>query len=202
MINNYISLDSIIEKINRFKIPGGYWNIDELKEWTYDALSAINTIEDKVELGAEIDIIDNKGLLPSNMTIIKGIYESESMYPMTEIHIGEDFYQPLQYKIFNGYIYTYTDFVTGFVTINYLGHPEKDNAPLIPDNRYYIKAIESFIKYKIGERSFWQSKIVTGQLHMLEQEWLFYLPAARNINKMDILNNSKKFRKISNRHFM
>lgn len=199
MITNYVTIKTIIEKLNRFNIPGGYWNVEEIKEWTYDALSAINTLEDKVELGCNVEIKDGKGILPNNLTNIKEVLEGESNYPMESTDIGRQFDRDLQYKLYNGHIYT--DFNEGFVIINYLGFPEKDNSPLIPDNRYYITAIESFIKYKIGERAYWENRILERQLQMLEQEWLFYLPAAQNSNKLNILKDSNKFRRISNRHY-
>jgi hypothetical protein len=199
MITNYITINTIIEKLNRFNIPGGYWNIEEIKEWTFDTLNSINTIEDKVEMSCNITITNGKGILPSNVSNIKYILEGETAYPMEETDIGREFNKELQYKIYNGYVYT--DFDEGYVIINYLGYPEKDNSPLIPDNNYYIKAVESFIKYKIGERAYWQGKILERQFQMLEQEWLFYLPAAQNSNKLNILKDSNKFRRISNRYY-
>jgi hypothetical protein len=200
LITNYTTIQAIIERLNRFTIPGGYWNIEEIKEWTYDALSAIGTIEDKVEISATVEIIDNKGVLPDNLMNVRTVLDGDSGFDMEYLNIGATFTNELQYKIYNSHIYV--NFAEGFVTINYLGSPEKDGLPIIPDNRYFVSAVESYIKYKIGERSFWQNKILFNQLQLLEQEWLFYLPAAKNSVKMNILQHPDAFRKIRNRHFM
>jgi len=210
MIGEYISINRIIEKINRFKIPGGYWNIEELKEWTYDALSAIN--DKTVRIGATkiIEIIDNKGKIPADVEAIQSIVnnalkESSSDYDKSRATMHEVLsHIPLEettYIIVNGFIYTQLKEPKGSLTIYYYTVPlDEEGNPLIPDNRLYISAIEAYLQYMIAKRAFMQGKILHQQLQMLEQEWAFYLPAAINSQKMDIMKDAKRFGRLHNKY--
>ena len=201
MTTNYVGIERIIEEVNRVKIPNTYWNIDEIKEWTYRALSFIDTKLANIKASTIIEIIDNKGLIPPNLEIVdkvileeaSGDKELHKILPTEELNNNN-------YDVNTGYIYV--NFAEGKVTLNYFTTPVDDQGrPLIPDDVYYIKAVVSFIRYRLGERAYWQNKILERQLNMLETDWYFYLPAARANNKMNILRDSKRFRKISNRHF-
>ena len=201
MTTNYVGIERIIEEVNRVKIPNTYWNIDEIKEWTYRALSFIDTKLANIKASTIIEIIDNKGLIPPNVEIVdkvileeaSGDKELHKILPTEELNNNN-------YDVNTGYIYV--NFAEGKVTLNYFTTPVDDQGrPLIPDDVYYIKAVVSFIRYRLGERAYWQNKILERQLNMLETDWYFYLPAARANNKMNILRDSKRFRKISNRHF-
>jgi len=199
MINNYITIDRVVEKINRFKIPGGYWNIEELKEWTYDALGAINDKTVRVKATKIIEIISDKGKIPADVEAIDSILNPDGEL-IQEILPNRDLDEKT-YMISNGYIYT--DFGTDkdYVTINYYTVPlDEDGNPLIPDNRLYISAIEAYLQYMIGKRAFLQGKILQQQMQMLEQEWMFYLPAAINSQKLDIMKDSSRFSRIHNKY--
>jgi hypothetical protein len=194
----YTTIHYIVEKLNSFNIPGGYWNLAEIKEWTYDALSIIGTIENKIEAIKKIEIIDGKGQLPSNLIDVVRVLEGDSDYPMEFVNTGQTFTTDLQYKIFNSHIYP--NFDNGFVNLYYLALPEEDGLPLIPDNSYFISAVLSYYRFKIGERAYWQNRILENQLNRLEQEWLFYIPAAKGSMKMNILKQETTFKKINMRH--
>lgn len=210
MISNYISIDRIIEKINRFKIPGGYWNIEELKEWTYDALGAINDKTVRVAASKIIEIVDNKGKIPADVEAIHSIINNElkdssSKYDQSRATMHEVLsHMPLEestYIIVNGYIYTSIKNGKGNLTINYFTVPlDEEGNPLIPDNKLYISAIEAYLQYMIAKRAFMQGKILGHQLQMLEQEWLFYLPAAINSQKMSIMQDAKRFGRLHNKY--
>lgn len=198
MLSDYIPIDTVIEKINRRNIPWATFNIEEIKEWVFECLSKINTIIDKVEIIDTIEIINNKGKLSTNMHSILEVSEGISSYPMRELNIGKEF-TDLTYQIFNGMIFT--DFATGYIEIKYLAFPELNNSPLIPNNNYYISAVEAYLLYKLGERAYWNNFILLNQFQLVEQDWLFYLPAAQCSTKMNLFKNSKEFRKIAHRHY-
>lgn len=200
MITNYISIDSIIEKINRNHIPGGEWNLDEIKEWTYDALSKINTPQARIKSIVTLEVADCKTRVPADVEVIEKVINTEDE-TVIEKSIYNRELKDNTYISNGGYLYF--NFDAGEVTLNYYTAPIDDEGfPLIPDDNYYISAIESFILYMIGKRSFWKGKILQNQLAMLEQEWLFYLPAAITSQKMDIMKDSRRFRRISNRHLL
>ena len=179
---NYISLDLILEKLNSIKIPGTTWNISEVKEWAWEALSLIGATKEFIETSIEVEIIDGKGEIPNNIHSIDTVLEGVSGYNMDKIPGNENF-RELTYKLNNGYIFT--DFDKGSVIFRcYIFPFDEDGKPLIPDNEYFISAVYAFIRYRIGERAFWQNKIVGQQFQWLEREWLFYCPAAKNASKM------------------
>ena len=203
MITKYVNINSIIEEINRESIPNTYWNIEEIKEWIYKALSFIDTKVANIQASTIIEIIDNKGIIPAEVEKIDRVIlvndddtEKELYYILANEEINSN-----NYDINAGFIYV--DFEEGKVTLNYYTIPiDEEGRPLIPDNIYYIQAVISYIKFKLGKRAYWQGKILERQADDLEREWLFYLPAAQNSKKMSILQDSKRFRKISNRHFL
>lgn len=201
MITNYVGIERIIEEVNRVQIPNTYWNIDEIKEWTYRALSFIDTKLANIKATTIIEIIDGKGLIPPNVEIVDRVI-LENPSGNKELHkiLPTENLNDDNYEVNVGYIYV--NFTEGKLTLNYFTTPVDDQGrPLIPNDVYYIKAVVAFIRYRLGERAYWQNKILERQFNMLETEWYFYLPAARANNKMNILRDSKRFRKISNRHF-
>lgn len=199
MVNNYIGIERIIEKINRFKIPGGYWNLEELKEWTYDALDAINDKNSKIKSIKDIEIINNKGKIPVEVETIESVFNSNTGQRLQEV-LPDRNLDETTYLINGGYIYTELSGNKNKLTIHYYSVPLDENgSPLIPDNRYYISAIEAYIQFMIGKRSFWSGKILQGQFVMLEQEWLFYLPAAQASQKMGIMSDPDRFARIHNK---
>lgn len=200
MISNYISIDRIIEKINRFKLPGGYWNLEEIKEWTYDALEAMGDKTAKVKATKQIEVVDNKAKIPADVQTIYSINDDtekklQEVLPNRELDSDT-------YLLNGGFIYTNLSDPSGNgrLTINYYTVPLDDNGnPLIPDNRYYISAIEAYLQYMIGKRAFYQGKILQQQFLMLEQEWNYCLPAAIASQKMDLLQDPKRFARIHNK---
>jgi hypothetical protein len=197
MVSNYISIDHVIEKINRFKLPGGYWNVEEIKEWAYEALEAIGDRDSKIKATKIIEITDNKGKIPADVQSIHEIkYDDKSLQLLLPNRDMEED----NYVIVNGFIYTNLKENKVKITINYYTVPLDENGNiLIPDNRLYISAIEAYLQYMIGKRAFFQGKILGQQYQMLEQEWLFYLPAAINSQKLDIMKDPDRFSRIHNK---
>jgi hypothetical protein len=207
MIFNYVSLDSIIERITKRPLPGQSFNIEEVKEWAYEALLKIGVNENLAALTKNIEIKSGRGELPSNIEELQNVLEGESKFPMENIPLNMNFYT-LTYKLNAGWIFT--SFDEGYITINYYGLVVDDNnKPLIPDNIYFISAIEAFLRYRLGEKLYWKRAIVKGELDMLEREWLYYCPAAKSAAKIpreDDLHSFKRthlqfFTKINRRNF-
>jgi hypothetical protein len=203
MITSYVGIEYIIEEINRQPIPNTYWNIEEIKEWTYQALSFIDTKMANIKAKTSIEILNGKGIIPSEIERIDKVFIEFDKNTIKELHeiLPYEELNSNNYTINAGYIYV--NFEKGNLSVEYYTVPtDITGKPLIPNNIYYIKAVISYIRYKLGDRAFWQNKILQNQLQMLEQEWLFYLPSAQTSQKINIIKDSKRFRKISNRHFL
>lgn len=199
MVSSYTSIDTVIERINRFKIPGGDWNIEEIKEWTYEALSFMDKDYAKTPDSISLEIKNNMARIPAEIYSIRSVYNNADNKELKEV-LPHRVMDESTYLIDAGYIYTSFSSGKGNLLINYYTIPlDEDDKPLIPDNPYYLKAIESYLQYMIGKRSYFQGKILERQFFMLEQEWGFYLPAAIASQKMDIMKDPKRFSRIHNK---
>lgn len=193
MISNYVSLDMVIERLNTSKIPGQDWNISELKEWTWQALSKIGEVTRFIEKSVEVEISDNKGYLPQTLHELRNVLDATSGFNLDKIGGGEPF-RDLTYKINAGVIFT--DFPEGSIIINGYYFPvDDDGKPLIPDTESFITAVYSYIRMKLGERLMWQNKISQGQYQMLEREWWYNCPNAKNESKMPTEDSLHTFKK-------
>lgn len=182
MTFNYVSLDLVIDQLNSIKLPGQEWNISELKDWTWEALSLIGAVQEFVDTSIEVEILDGKGEIPTNIHSLHSVLEGDSAYNMVELPAFAEF-TTLSYKTNAGYIFT--DFDKGTVIFNCSVFPvDEEGKPMIPDNVMYIKAVYSFIRMKLGERLMWQKKILLNEFKYLQSEWLFYCPGASNSTKM------------------
>jgi len=194
--NNYLHINHIIERIQRDGIAQYGFNEEEIKEWTYDALRKIKTKHTTKYSVTPLEVKDYAAKIPNNIYEIEGVYNSKDEELMTPIYSGQ--LKENNYIIENNYIYV--AFETGVV---YIAHTDiitdENGDPMIPDDIYYISAIEAYIKYKIGERAVLNNKLPAAFFQRLEQEWLFALPAVKGNNNMSIMKDQKKFRSISNR---
>lgn len=192
MIYNYTSLDTVIEKINRIQLFRDNYNPEELEEWAIEALLKIGVKDTKKYTSKQLEVYSGKTKLPTGMESLEGLLEGESGYPMEELGPSDDF-RALTYKIHTGYIFT--SFDEGSVIINYYELLLNNNKVYIPEQQYFLSAVESYLKFKIGEKLFWMQKIVAGQFQMLERDWLFYCNSAKNKSKEltnDGLHNFKR----------
>jgi len=202
MITNYVSIDSVIERLNRDYIPGTYWNIEELKEWTYEALSKIDKNISNVAVTSIIEILDGKAKIPAEVELIDRItiYENTGETEILELRPGQDL-DNYTYVINQGFIHV--KFGSGRLKLYYFTTPiDLEGRPMIPDTEYYKSAIVAYLQYMIGKRAYWAGKILERQLTMLEQEWSFYNNAAKNEQRMKSFMNSKRFRKINNKYLL
>ena len=181
MIYNYTSLNAVIERVNRLPLFKDNYNPEELKEWAVEALLKIGVNAHRDHLSKQLEVKSGRAELPMNLERLDSILEGETGYPMEEIPSNENYIE-LSYKINNGYIFT--SFDSGSIIINYYGLlVDEENKPLIPDEQYFLSAIEAYLKFKIGEKLYWLRKIVMGEYQMLEHNWLFYCNSAKNTTR-------------------
>ena len=198
MTNNYVNMDFIIERFNKVKIQGGSFNEEELLEWTYEALQEINNRENLINIKEILHLRENKVKLPFEIQNILKVEDANNTQ-LHESYNGFELKQPDDYIINNGYLYTNA---ISPITIYYSTIPlDENDRPLIPDENYLIKAIISYLRFKVGERAFWAGKILNVQYNLLKQDWLWNLPSAQHTPKMRILEDPTKFARVYSRHF-
>lgn len=199
MITNYVPIDSIIEQLDRDYIPGTHWNIEELKEWSYEALSKIDKKLSNIGVSDVIEVKDGKSKIPADVELLTKVFrDAESgKVEIFELLPGHEL-DDTTYIVNQGFIHVY--FSNGKLYLNYFTTPvDTEGRPMIPDTVYYKAAVTAYLQYKIGRRAFFAGKILQNQLTMLEQEWYFYNNSAKNEQRMDILQNSKRFRRLANK---
>lgn len=188
----FVTIDYIIEELNRKPLPGMSYNPEELNEWAWQALTFIGTKIQNIEASKILEVKNGRALLPNNIQEFGNIIEYTSGYSMDELPLEADF-TDMSYKLNNGYVYT--SFSEGVIQVNYFAFPTDEGKVLIPDNLYFIKAVESYIRMQLGERLFWMNKILGNQLQMLKNEWSYYAMGSRNDTKMMRTDRLYNFRK-------
>ena len=197
-MENYVNMDFIIEKYSKTKLPGTNTNEEELIEWTYEAIQLIDNYKSVIHKEEVLYLKEGKVKLPFEIQTIKKIYDANGLELKMSFN-GFELIDNNDYIINVGYLYTkaQSPLKIHYSTILL----DENDRPLIPDKSYYINAILSYLKYKTGERSYWNNKITDGQFRLLQQDWLFNLPVAIHSPKMEIMNDSNKFAKTFLRHY-
>ena len=195
---NYVHIDSILEKLRQAHIPGVYWNLGEIKEWVYEALSMISSRDGKIYNKISLDIVDNKVKIPVDVEYLDKVVHDGIVL----MEIGtDDYLTKTRYFINFGYIYLHKDLENNLDLYYNTAPLAEDGSPLIPDNDYYKNGILAYLRFKIGDRAYYQKKILERQRDKLEQEWNFYIKATQAHNKSRFLNDSKRFRRIAKRFY-
>lgn len=200
MITNYVNIDGVIEQLSREYISGTHWNLDELKEWTYEALNKIDRKLSNVLVTTNVEIKDGKAKIPAEVELLHLIKRVDDPhdYEVLALRPNQDL-DNYTYVLDQGFIHV--KFEKGLLQIAYYTTPIDVNGnPMIPDTVYYKAAVLAYLQYKIGRRAYFAGKILQNQLTMLEQEWYFYNNSAKNEQRMDNIRNSRRFRKIHNKY--
>ena len=211
MLNGrYVSIDTVIESINRdnpFPDPIDRYDIIE---WIGEAMELISVpiqFVNRVTDGNDADLLTlNNGRVevPCDLAEIVQIKDCKSGRPLrysTDAFIirkrdCEDLscVQDPQYKINNNHIVTNLD--TGDLVVSYLAYPtDPEGLPLVPDSQRYIQAMKAYVIERMGFKMFIQGKIDTNRYQLLQQERGFYMSSARNKaltpsrDKMESLKN-------------
>lgn len=201
---NYISSKIILEKISKFHIPGTDWNDEEIYEWIYEALEMIDNNHNVIIDEAILYLEDGKVKMPVQVQNIKQIItytrpdSADIETRLEESHDGYTLKYDYNYLLNNGYLYSN---IQEPIKVMYSTIPlDKDDYPMIPDNSYFLKALEAYCRFKIGERAYFAGKLMNPQYQTLQQDWLWRLPGATTAGKMDIMDDKYKFAKMHKIH--
>jgi hypothetical protein len=197
MTTDYLSINTFIERYNSTAFPGVNYTKSEMIEWAFELLRKIGTTQPLQLLDEKIDVINHRAKLPLKISRIVEVKEESTKYPMSELMDGRQF-RDLTYVINSGYLVA--DFENGAIILTYYGWPVDDSGyPKIPNEQYYISAVESYLLYKMAIKAWTQRKISLNEVQELERNSSFYIMGARNNDKMPSFNQFKSFRSKHNR---
>jgi len=182
MNSNYVSIEHIIEKVNRELPPGGEFNLESVKEWIWEAMEEIGCITQYAASTFELDIVDSKAETPSAIQSIQEVLEGESSYTMKQINQYDNF-GILTYKLNAGYIYT--SFEEGTVLIHCYTMPVDANTnPIVPDDSSIVKGVVSHIIYKISKQLWFKDLLTSDKYQYIVTQWTHDIMEARGASKM------------------
>jgi len=203
----YTTINRVVEQVIRNS--GFDTEVDrvEVIEWIGEAIDLIGAIDVYEEKCAKITIEDYRGEMPCDwLSIIqtrdfdsKQAYRYETgNYFSNSCHLegSPDLVcqSGLTYKIQGNYIFSNRK--TGCIELAYMSYPTDDQGlPKVPDDTRVIKALESYIRYKVDYRLWRQGKVNRDVFEYSNQEWLFYVNSAKtsilmpSIDQMESLKN-------------
>lgn len=196
-IENYITIEQIKENISSIPVFNVEWNPSEISEWAFRALRKLSIPEDNILTSATFEVVDNKVYLPKHLQSIDLVKDPDTGLEFEELYSNEEIGN-LQYKHINNYL-VFDDNTKKVLVIFRTLPLDDEDQPLIPDNEYYISAIEAYIRYMLGVKGYNQRKIIINELQRLEQEWNYYLLATKAESKLQGGYN-QRIHKIVKRH--
>ena len=145
---------------------------ETIVEYTLDFLNLLGFNELLIEDEIEIDIKDHRGLLPSTLVRINQVRIKNGIYLKAMSSTFSGTLENPAFKTQGDVIYTNLKNCT--LQINYMGMPiDEEGYPLIPDNVYFLMALEAFIKVQIFTMYFDQGKIQGQILQQAQQDYGF-----------------------------
>lgn len=211
LTSKYVSLDSIIESVNRdvaFSIPVDHY---DAAEWAGDALDLIKAPMQYIRRITDgndapiIEIVDGRGELPCDLVSIiqtmtcegKALRYSTDSFHTTMVSEGcQDLYcsSEATYILNNNYIFP--SFSTGGLIMSYLAFPTDDKGmPMIPDNGAFKQSVKAFIAERQAFKMLTMDKFNPQVYQMLKSERDWYIGKAQNAH---LIPNRDKTESIRN----
>jgi hypothetical protein len=193
MVNGkYISLYSIIDGVFRDNGYDTEVDLENMLEWTWEAIALIGAAPQYVEETVCLAVNDYKAKLPCNLHKIKTVLYKGESYPLPMKYDSSSLHHTHctsckdhkcnsihTYKLNDNYILT--SFEEGDILMTMLTFPVDDKEfPMIPDNVSHIKAVKAYLTYMIDYRLWRQNRIADPVFKRSESEWLWYVGKAKN----------------------
>lgn len=203
MLNpGYTTIERVVENVIRD--TGFTESIDfaDIVEWVFIAQELINVptayikkiTDGNTDWGhyPPVQVVAHRAELPCDFHKLISVREYCLQIPMVgdsgtflqsirDVDSGK--YSNITYTINNNYIFTNME--EGYLEIAYWAFPtNEEGMPMIPDDVKYLRAVESFIAFKIATRLWLQDKLSTDKKNYFEQNWYWDAKAAKG--KADI----------------
>ena len=203
MLNpGYTSIERVIENVIRDTGFTDEINFPDMVEWAFIAMELINVpscyIQSVTDGNTErghyppLEVINYRAELPCDFHKLINVREYCNQIPMvtdsgtflqSTNNPSITMYNNITYTINNDYIFTNIE--EGFLEMSYWAFPtDEKGLPMIPDDVKYLRAIESFLSFKIAIKLWLQDKLSTDKKTYFEQNWYWDAKAAKG--KADI----------------
>lgn len=178
VIKDYVPVEFIIERVNRFPITGQTeLNEESIKEWIAESIYEIGAHNSFVEATVTLQIEDGKCPLPPSLHSIQEVIETTHSVNLEDVGHGR--FKPMSYKLSNGMIYT--DFSEGELIMRYTSYPTDERGyPLILNEESYLKGVESYVLERIGFQAVLRGAMQSSVYDLLRRNRGYYIMAARN----------------------
>lgn len=191
MLNpGYTSIERIVENVIRDTGFTDEISWPDIVEWVFIAQELINVPNAyvrRVTDGADgnyppIEVINYRGELPCDYHKIIDIREYCNKYPV-QYETG-NFHTSTNVPMIVGNSsitctlnnnYVFTNIETCQLELEYWAFPTDENGlPMVPDDVFYIRAIEAYLTERIGRKLWIQGKLAKDVYLQFEQDWMWY----------------------------
>lgn len=204
MINNYVSIDQVLDKIYRDLGINEEVNYSDAVEWIAEALNFIGAFSQYTSTVTNITIENYRAKLPCGFYRLSEapMYNNQPMYYAGNHLFGNYWCDscniPTCCTEYNFYIkdgYFHTSVKEGEVCLPYIGIPVDDKGfPKIPDDPYYLKACTMYVTKMLDWQKWRKGQIPDKVKDDSQMQWDFYVQAARgsaNMPSIEMLESIK-----------
>lgn len=204
MLNpGYTSIERVVENVIRDTGFTDEISWPDIVEWVFIAQELINVPNAyvrRVTDGSDgnyppIEIVNYRGELPCDYHRLIDIREYCNKLPVRyetgNFHTSNN--MPMAIGVDSITItmndnYIFTNIETGQLELEYWAFPTDENGlPMIPDDVFYIRAIEAYLTERIGRKMWIQGKIAKDVYQQFEQDWYWYAGKVRVKDAMPTL---------------
>lgn len=185
MENKSINIKQFIDKVRRHPLLTDM-SMEAIVDYTVDFLQLVgmpNAYKESVDI---VKISNYRGVLPNDFMEMVQVRTTTNpivyyRYASDTFHLSENKRNssPYTYKVQGDYIYTSEKDTT--IEISYLAiEVDECGLPLLPDNVKFIRALESYIKYKHFTVLFDCGKLPAQVLEKADQEYCWAIGACQS----------------------
>lgn len=195
MIKGYTTIKTVMAKI--YRDLGSTTEINEADaiEWIAEVLEKIGTFAQYDNNKVCLDITDGKAKLPTNFHKLVDIaYKGNPLTWATNTMYNDyacdnctisSCCSDYEFYINNNYIITNINDTDEQLCIIYLGIPiDSEGYPLVPDDAYFLEACSKYVTFMLDYREWRKGNIPDKVFQKSEQEYLFYVKAAKGSANM------------------
>lgn len=204
MINNFISIKQILDKLYRDLGINDELNEDSVIEWIAESLLFIGAFGQYEVINTDLKIFDHRGKLPYGFIKLTEAPRFENIplhysgNSLTGSFWCDSCKIPTCCTQYNFYIndnFFNTSLKEGIICLSYMGIPIDDEGfPKIPDDIYYIQACTAYV-IKMLDWQKWRRGLIPDKIwETSEANWNFYVQSARgaaNMPSIDQLESLK-----------